>query len=178
MSRGDAAMRLRYVTGMRTRARRAVLLPSPTIFTAMGALVGTHGLLIAIWPHRTASTIGWLVGAFVARALLLRQWRRMDRGRLRAATRLWLPCVAIGVLGLPLALTVGVDPLVTSIAATLAARAVLVGMRVVGVATIATATVGGAIVLQGGSAATGELLLAIVLIAAGVVYTAPEERDA
>src|SRR6185437_1770256 len=105
-------------------------------------------------------------------------WRGIERGGLRAATRLWLPCVAAGLLGLALATSIGIDPLVTSIAATLAARALYAHRRAVALATVATAALAGAVQLHGGSAATGEMLLGFMLIASGVAYRAADRSDA
>jgi hypothetical protein len=175
MSHADAGARLRYVDGVRTRARRAVLLPSFGLLSILGIVLATRGVLRAVWPHAAIVSIAWIAGLVVARPALLRHWRGLERGaELRAGARLMLAYAAVGALALVLAIVAGVNPLITVIAAATALRARLAGMPAVALAAVATGALADALLESGVPAAAGEIVLGVALIVLGVALRAKE----
>ena len=126
-SPADAAARLRYVTELRVRTRRAALLPSPALLVPLGAVLLAHAVVLALWPDRSsAATIVWIAALVAARPALRAEWRRARRSPgLVVAARSWGACVAAVCAGSFLAAALGTDALVVAVAAGLVARAAL-----------------------------------------------------
>jgi hypothetical protein len=155
----DAAARLDYVAELRTRTRRAALLPSFTLLAALGAVLVTHGILVALWPHRPVVAYAWLAVIVAARPLLRR------RGpELLAAAWLWAACAAAALAGMVVADAAGVDPLIAAIAAALAARAAFAGRALAALATLGL----GAVIEALSPGAAAEIVVGVALIAAGI----------
>jgi hypothetical protein len=164
MSQADADARLRYVAGVRTRTRRAALLPSFTLLTALGAVLATHGVLMAAWPHHPVASLAWLAAIVVARPAL------PGAGpEILAGAWLWAACVAAALAGMVIADAAGTDPLIGAIAAALALRAAFAGMPAAALAVAATAVLVEA--LAPGPA--GEVALGASLIVAGLAVRRP-----
>jgi len=172
MSDGDAAARLRYVSGVRTRARRAALLPSYALLAALGAVLATHGVLTALFPHRAVASLAWLVAIVLVRPAL----RRRPGPEIMAAAWLWAACVAAALAGVVAADALGVDPLIAAIAGALALRGVLAGMPAAAFGALAGGVVAEALVGSGVAGASAEAALGAILIAAGLAVRAAERR--
>jgi hypothetical protein len=160
MSQSDAAARLRYVAGVRTRTRRAALLPSWALLTALGAVLATHGVLMALWPHRPVVSYAWLAAIVVARPVV-----RRAGPDILAAAWLWAACAAAAIAGMIVADALGSDALVGAIAAALALRCAFAGMPL---AALVVAAAGLAIEATTPGAAT-EIVLGAALIVVGLV---------
>jgi hypothetical protein len=154
----EAAARLRHVTELRGRARRATLLPSFALLAGLGAVLVAHGLVVAAWPHSTVAWFAWLAAVVVARPAL-----RGDAGL--PGARLWAACAAAALAGMLLAQALGLDPLLNAIGAALALRAVLARRLAAAVATVAVVA---AVDALGVSTAAGELAVGAALIAGGL----------
>jgi hypothetical protein len=161
MSQSDAADRLRYVSGVRARTRRAALLPSWGLLTALGAILATHGVLKLLWPDRPIAWFAWLAAILVVRPAL-----RRAGPDIRAAAWLWAACVAAALAGLVVALAAGTDPLIAAIAATLAVRCALAGMAG---AALAVAAAGVAVEALTPGPGT-EIALGAAMIVAGLAF--------
>jgi hypothetical protein len=159
MSQHDAAARLRYVSGVRTRARRAALLPSFALLTALGAVLATHGVLTAVWPHRPVVSLAWIVGIVAVRPAL-----RRAAPDVLAAAWLWAACAAAALAGMLAADALGTDPLIAAIAAALVARAALAGMPSAALAV----AVAGVVVETRSLGAGAEIAAGAALIVAGL----------
>jgi hypothetical protein len=159
MSQSDAADRLRYVSGVRTRTRRAALLPSFALLTAVGAVLASHGALMALWPHRPVVAYAWIAALVAARPAL-----RRAGPEILAAAWLWAACVAAALLGMVAADALGADPLIAAIAAALALRAAFSGMPAAALAILTT----GALVEALAPGAGAEIALGAALIFAGL----------
>jgi hypothetical protein len=162
MSQHDAAARLRYVAGVRTRTRRATLLPSWALLTALGAVLATHGVLRTLWPHQPVAAYAWLAAIVVARPVL-----RRAGPEILAAAWLWAACAAAALAGMIVADAAGTDPLIAAIAATLAMRSALAGMPA---AALTVAAAGVAVEALEEPGASVEIALGAALIAAGLAF--------
>lgn len=167
-SPSDAAARLRHVAELRVRTRRAALLPSPEFLVPVGAVLVAHALVLALWPHGGAATVVWIAALVVARPALRAQWRR-DRlsPGLVVAARSWGACVAAVGAGAFLAAALGIDALVTAVAAGFVVRAGLARRPVVALAALAAGTAAAALTAAGVPAPALEAALGAALIAAG-----------
>jgi hypothetical protein len=159
MSPSDAAARLRYVSGVRTRARRAALLPSWALLAALGVVLATHGVLTALWPHRPVVALAWLAAIVVVRPAL-----RRAGPDIRAAAWLWAACAAAALAGMVVADAAGTDPLIAAIAAALALRCAFAGLPLAAIAVLGAGLVVEA--LAPGPAA--EIALGAAMIVAGL----------
>jgi hypothetical protein len=178
MTPSDAAARLRYMAGVRERARRAVLLPA-FVALALGAIVVTHGALIALWPHAAVLSVAWLACLVVARPGLVWQRRRLERRRgLLGATRLRVVCGAAGVVAAVAAVVASADPLVSAAAGSVALAAYLGGVPAVALAALVAGVAGELAFVDGASQPAGELLVGAGLVAAGLACLAMERRSA
>jgi len=178
MSPSEAASRLRYMAGVRERARRAVLLPA-FVAVALGGIVVTHGALIALWPHAAVLSVAWLACLVVARPGLVWQRRRVERRRgLLGATRLRVACGAAGVVAAVVAVVASADPLVSAAAGSVALAAYLRGIPAVALAALVAGVAGELALVDGASRPAGELLVGAGLVAAGVACLAMERRSA
>jgi hypothetical protein len=178
MTPPDAAARLCYMTSVRERARRAVLLPA-FVALALGAIVVTHGALIALWPHAAVLSVAWLACLVVARPGLVWQRRRLERRRgLLGATRLRVVCGAAGVVAAVAAVVASADPLVSAAAGSVALAAYLGGVPAVALAALVAAVAGELAFVDGASQPAGELLVGAGLVAAGLACLAMERRSA
>lgn len=179
MSYADAAARLRYVSGVRARARRAVLLPTFGGLAGLGAVLATHGLLTALFAHRELTSAVWMAGIVVARPALRRQWRGPASGaELLAAARLWLGCALAAVAVAVAASAAGLDPIVAGIAAAVASRAALARMAPAALVAVAGGAVVEALLAHGVPTWAGEVVAGAGLIAAGLAARAAERRAA
>jgi hypothetical protein len=161
MSQHDAAARLRYVSGVRTRTRRAALLPSFALLTALGAVLATHGVLIALWPHRPVVSLAWIAGIVAVRPAL-----RRAAPDVLAAAWLWAACAAAALAGMLAARALGTDPLIAAIGAALVARAALASMPAAALAVAATGVLVEALSPRAGA----EIAVGAALIAAGLAF--------
>ena len=178
MTPSDAAARLRYMAGIRDRARRAVLLPA-VVALALGGIVVTHGALIALWPHAAVLSVAWLACLVVARPGLVWQRRRLERRRgLLGATRLRVACGAAGVIAAVAAIVASADPLVSAAAGSVALAAYLGGVPAVALAALVAGVAGEMAFVDGASRPAGELLVGAGLVAAGLACLAMERRSA
>ena len=178
MSPSDAAARLRYVAGVRERARRAVLLPA-FVALVLGGIVITHGALIALWPHAAVLSVAWLACLVVARPGLVWQRRRLEQRRgLLGSPRLRVACGAAGVLAAAAAVVLSADPLVSAAAGSVALAAYLGGARAVALAAVVAGVAGEMAFVDGASRPAGELIVGAGLIAGGLACLAMERRAA
>jgi hypothetical protein len=178
MSPSDAAARLRYMAGVRERARRAVLLPA-FVAVALGGIVIAHGALIALWPHAAVLSVAWLACLLVARPGLVWQRRRLERRRgLLASPRLRVACGMAGVLAAAAAVVASADPLVSAAAASVALAAYLASVPGVALAAVVAGVAGELAFVDGASPPVGEVLVGAGLIAAGLACVAMERRAA
>jgi hypothetical protein len=178
MTPSDAAARLRYMAGIRDRARRAVLLPA-FVALALGGIVVTHGALIALWPHAAVLSVAWLACLVVARPGLVWQRRRLERRRgLLGAPRLRVACGAAGVVAAVAAVVASADPLVSAAAGSVALAAYLGGVPAVALAALVAGVAGELAFVDGASRPAGELFVGAGLVAAGLACLAMERRSA
>jgi hypothetical protein len=178
MSQAEAASRLRYMASVRERARRAVLLPA-FVALALGAIVVTHGALIALWPHAAVLSVAWLACLAVARPGLVWQRRRLERRRgLLGSPRLRVACSAAGVVAAVAAIVASADPLVSAAAGSVALAAYLGGVPAVALAAVVAGVAGELALVDGASRPAGELLVGAGLVAAGLACLAMERRSA
>lgn len=178
MSRSDAAARLRYMDGVRERARRAVLLPA-SVALALGAIVASHGALLALWPHGVVLSAVWVACLAAARPGLVWQRRRLERRRgLLGRPRLRVACGAAGVVAAVAAVAASADPLVSAAAGSVALAAYLGGVPGVALAALVAGIAGELALVDGASRPAGELLVGAALIAAGLACLAIERRAA
>jgi hypothetical protein len=178
MSASDAASRLRYMDGVRARARRAVLVPA-FVAVALGAVVVVHGALIALWPHGAVLSIAWIACLIAARPGLVWQRRRLERRRgLLGRRRLRVACAVAGTIAAVAAVVASADPLVSAAAASVALAAYLGDVPAVAIAALVAGVAGEMALVDGASRPAGELLVGAGLIAAGLVYLATERRAA
>jgi hypothetical protein len=167
----DAAARLRYMTGIQTRTRRAALLPWFALLW-LGAVVAAHGALAALWPHSRAVTLAW-IGALVAIRPLVRWLRRRlaDRRGLYGSRRLRVACSGAALLAAAAAIAVGASPLVCAIALATALPAYLGGLPEIAVAVVAAGAIAVAVSADVTPAA-GDLTFGAGLIALGLAARA------
>ena len=178
MSASDAASRLRYMDGVKARARRAVLVPA-FVAVALGAVVVVHGALIALWPHGALLSIAWIACLIAARPGLVWQRRRLERRRgLQGRWRLRVACALAGTVAAVAAVVASADPLVSAAAASVALAAYLGDVPAVAIAALVAGVAGEMALVDGASRPAGELLVGAGLIAAGVVYLAAQRRVA
>jgi hypothetical protein len=178
MSPADAASRLRYMDGVRARARRAVLVPA-FVAVALGAVVVVHGALIALWPHGALLSIAWIACLIAARPGLVWQRRRLERRRgLLGRRRLRVACAVAGTVAAVAAVVVSADPLVSAAAASVALAAYLGDVPAVAIAALVAGVAGEMALVDGASRPAGELLVGAGLVAAGLVYLAAQRRAA
>jgi hypothetical protein len=178
MSPSDAAARLRYMAGVRARARRAVLVPA-FVALALGGIVVTHGALIALWPHAAVVSVAWLACLVVARPGLVWQRRRLERRRgLLGAPRLRVACAVAGALAAAAAVVASADPLVSAAAGSVALAAYLAGVPAVALAAVVAGVAGEMAFVDGASRPAGELVFGAGLVAAGLVCLVMERRAA
>jgi hypothetical protein len=179
LSPADAEARLRYVAQVRTTARRAVLIPSLGLLIGLGVVVATHGALTALWPHGAVVTVAWVAALVLARPAL-RRWGTgsvLPRG-VERSLRLPLLCAAAAVSAGVVADLVGLNPLITAIAAGTALRAALGGMPAVAAGALLAGAVGDAMLLEGVGPSTADLLIGAALVGGGLALAARERRRA
>ena len=178
MSASDAASRLRYMDGVRARARRAVLVPA-VVAVALGAVVAVHGALIALWPHAALLSIAWIACVVVARPGFVWQRRRLERRRgLLGRRRLRVACAVAGTVAAVGAVVASADPLVSAAAASVALAAYLGDVPTVAIAALVAGVAGELALVDGASRPTGELLVGAGLAGAGLVYLAAQRGAA
>jgi hypothetical protein len=166
------------MSGVRERARRAVLLPA-FVALALGGIVITHGALIALWPHAGVLSLAWLGCLVVARSGLIWQRRRLETRRgLLGSPRLRVACAVAGVVAAVAAVIASADPLVSAAAASVALAAYLGGVPAVALAAVVAGVAGELALVDGASRPAGELLVGLGLIAAGLACVAVERRAA
>jgi hypothetical protein len=170
VSHHAAAARLRHLSEVRRRARRAALAPSSALL-ALGAVAVIHGALALAWPHAAVLSAVW-VGAVVAVRPVLRRARR--RRGLEAARRLPFVCAAVAVAIAAVSVAAGASPLVSAVATAGALAASLAGMPAIAAAAMVSGLTGDALVAQGLAPAAGELIAGAGLLAAGLAGAARE----
>lgn len=176
MSGADAASRLRYVAGVQTRARRAVLAPS-FLLVSLGALVLSHAVLVAVWPRGAGITVFWIAAVVAARPGLLWLRRRIEeRQGLRGAMRLRLICAAAALTAAALAFGLGASPFVSAIAVATGVSAYLAGMPTVALAAVLIGVVGDELLANGVSSSVGELVFGAGLVIVGLICHATERE--
>lgn len=149
---------------MRAQTRRAVLLPSFTVLVVVGAVVATHGVVAGLWPDSTAASVVWVAGLLAVRPLLRRPV---------ASPRLAARCAAVGVAVAALAALAGANPLISGLAAMLAARAWLARMPLSAVAALPAGALVDAALLELPTAAS-EVVVGAALAVAGLALRAWE----
>jgi hypothetical protein len=170
----DAAARLRYVTGVQQRTRRAALAPSFALL-AMGAIVLVHGVLSTAWPHAALVSAVWVAGAIAARPAL--RWLRnriSQRRGLHGSARARLIVGAAGLATAAAAVALGADPLISAIAAGTAVSAYLAGMPSIAAAAVLVGAIADVAVAEDLTPAAGEIVFGAGLIAIGLVARARE----
>jgi hypothetical protein len=170
----DAAARLRYVSSVQERTRRALLAPSYALIL-LGALVAVRGALATVWPHAALVTITWLAVIIAARPLLLWLRRRLEAQRgIYSSLRLRLGVGAAGLAAAAVAIGFGVNPFLASIAAATAVTTYLAGLPGIAAAALVAGIVADVVAAEGSTPAAGELLFGAALIAVGRVSRARE----
>lgn len=172
----DAAARLRYLSGVRERTRRATLAPSLAL-VALGAVLLAHGFLKTVWPHATVASIVLIVGVVAIRPLA-RWWivRSAERRGLHGSMRLRVACGAAGVAGVAVAIAIGANPLISAIAAATAVAAYLAGLPTLSAAAVAAGLFGDVMIAHGMAPSVGELIIGAGLIALGTAGHANERH--
>jgi hypothetical protein len=165
----DAAARLRYVTSVQERTRRAALAPSYALIL-LGALVVVHGALATVWPHAALITITWVAVIIAIRPVLLWLRRRLEKRRgLYGSLRLRLGVGAAGLCAAAVAIAFGANPFLASIAAATAVTAYVGGLPSIATAAIVVGIVADVVAAEGATPAAGELVFGAGLIAVGFV---------
>jgi len=172
----DAAARLRYVAGVRERARRAVLAPSLAL-VALGVVVVTHGVVKTMWPHATLVWIVLVAGAVAVRPVV--RWliaRSGERRGFHGGMRLRVACGAAGALAAAIAVWMGASPLISATATATAVAAYLAGLPELSLAAVGAGVAGEAMLTHGIAPSIGELVIGVALIAVGTVGHARERH--
>ena len=173
----DAAARLRYVSGVRERTRRAALAPSLAL-VALGTVVLTHGVLKTVWPHATVAWIVLVVGVLAVRPAM--RWliiRSEERRGLHASMRLRFACGAAGVGAAAVAVWMGANPVISAATAATAVAAFLAGLPELSVTIVAAGLTGEAMIAHGIAPSVGELVIGVALIAVGAIGRARERHS-
>jgi len=176
LSPSQAAHRLRYLSEVQRRTRRASLSPAFGLLV-VGALALAHGVVITLWPH---SRVDWLVlvAALVA-VRPLQRWlgRRLERQGLegRQAVRVASGAAALGFV--VLALATGANPLVSGLTAATALMAFFASMPLVSLATTGVGLIGDFAIQQGLAAGTGQILVGAGFLAIALLTSAWEGRS-
>ena len=173
----DAAARLRYVRGVRERARRAALAPSLAL-VVLGAVLLAHGLLRTLWPHTALVSIIFLATVFAIRPVV--RWliaRSEERRGLQSSVRLRVLCGVAGILGVAIAIVIGANPLISAIAAAAAAAAYLSGLPALSASAIAGGILGDMMIARGIPLSAGELTIGAGLVSLGVLGHAKERHQ-
>jgi hypothetical protein len=174
LSARDAAARLRYVSGVRERTRRATLEPSLAL-VALGAIVLAHGFLKTLWPHAAVVSVILVAAAVVIRPGLRWLIARLEEGRgLRGSMRLRVACGAAGALGVSVAIAIGANPLISAIAAATAVAAYLAGLPALSAAAVAAGLIGDVMIAHGIAPSVTEVIVGAGLIVAGAAGHAKE----
>jgi hypothetical protein len=176
LSATQAADRLRYLTEVQRRTRRASLSPAFGLLV-VGVVAVAHGLVITLWPH---TSVEWLVlVAAIVAVRPLHRWlrRRLERKGLegRRSVRFASGAAALGFV--VLAVATGANPLVSGLTAATALMAFFAGMPVVSLAATAVGLVGDFAIRQGLSAGTGQILVGAAFLAIGLLTSAWEGRS-
>jgi hypothetical protein len=170
----DAAARLRYVTGVQQRTRRAALAPSLALL-ALGGIVLVHGVLTTVWPHAALVSAVWIAGAIAARpALRWLRHRLAQRRGLHGSPRLRLVVGAVGLATAAAAVALGAAPIISAIAAGTAVSAYLAGMPSIAAAAVLVGAIADVAVAEDLTPAAGEIVFGAGLIAVGLVARARE----
>ncbi len=178
VSHADAAARLRHVAGVQQRVRRASLTPSFALL-AVGAIAVCHGVLATLSPHARTLSVLWVVALIAARPGLRVLHRRLDRRRgLESSGRLRLACAAAAAAFVAVAVVIGADPFVSAIAAATALAAYLAGMTAVAIAALGVGVAGDVMIGHGLAPATGQMVVGVGLLAAGLISLAREREHA
>jgi hypothetical protein len=173
----EAATRLRYLSEVQQRTRRAALSPAFGLLF-VGAIAVTHGLVVTVWPHSRVEWLVWL-GALVAVRPLMR-WLRRRLEQRRGFESGWharLACAAAALAFLVLAFGTGANPLVSALIAATALMAYLASMPLVSLAAIGVGLVGDFAIRQGLPVGTGQLLVGAALVAIGIATSVWEEKS-
>jgi hypothetical protein len=176
LSSSQAADRLRYLTEVQRRTRRASLSPAFGLFV-VGVVALTHGLVVTLWPH---SSLEWLVLVLAIVAVRpLHRWlrRRLESRGLegRQGVRLASGAAAVGFV--ILAVATGANPLVSGLTAATALMAFFASMPVVSLTATAVGLIGDFAIRQGLSAGTGQILVGAAFLAIGLLTSAWERRS-
>ncbi len=176
LSARDAADRLRYLSGVRERTRRATLAPSLAL-VALGAVLLAHGLLKTLWPNATVVSVVLIAGVVTIRPLV-RWWivRAEERRGLRGSMRLRVACGAAGVVGVAVAIAIGANPLISAIAAATAVAAYLAGLPTLSAAAVAAGLIGDVMIARGMPPSVGEIIIGAGLIVLGTAGHANERQ--
>lgn len=173
----DAAARLRYVSGVRERTRRAALAPSLAV-AALGAVVLTHGVLKTVWPHATAAWIVLVAGLLAVRPAI--RWliaRSEERRGLHAGIRLRFACGAAGVVAAAVAIWMGANPVISATTSATAVAAYLAGLPELSVVIAGAGLTGEVMIAHGIAPSLGELVIGAALIAVGAFGHARERHS-
>lgn len=173
----DAATRLRYLSEVQQRTRRAALSPAFGLLF-VGAIAVTHGLAVTLWPHSRVEWLVWL-GALVAVRPLMRWLRRRleQRRGIEGQWRARVACAAAAVGFLVLAFGTGANPLISALTAATALMAYLASMPLVSLAAIGVGLIGDFAIRQGLPVGTAQVLVGAALIAIGIASSVWEERS-
>lgn len=174
MDPAHAAARLRYVSGVQERARRAALAPSFALI-ALGLIVLAHGAVAAAWPRAALASIVWVAAAIAVRPVLRILRRRMAEQRgLHGLTRLRLATGAVGLATAGVAIALGTDPLISAIAVATALPAYLAGLPSIALSAVIVGAIADTVVAENAAPAVGELIFGAGLLAVGLVCRAQE----
>jgi hypothetical protein len=176
MNEADAAARLRYVSEVRQRTRRAATVIPSWVLPSLGALLVARGLLMRYEPGLRLPSTGVFVGLLVARTVLWRylSHRRQRRGGVVQATRYQqAPMIGAIVVGL----LAPIDAGLLALAAALALSAWITGQIQIAAATVGLGIATSALILQGTSAWSALVMFGAGLMALGVARALTRGED-
>jgi hypothetical protein len=177
MSGAEAAARLRYAAGVRTRTRRAVLGPGLALLV-LGAVVVVHAALMELWPHDAGVAASWLFALLGARLIFVLRRRRVQwRRGIVGAPHLRVAVAAAALAGTAAAIAVGANLLVSTISAVTAVAAYGAGIPSIAAAAVVTGAIGDVVLAEGVPRPTAELLFGVGLIAVGIASRVRERAE-
>lgn len=177
MNEADAAARLRYVSEVRQRTRRAATVIPAWALPSLGALLVARGLLMRYDNRLQLPSTGLLVTLLIARTVVRRylSHRRQRRGGVVQAARYQqAPVIAAIVVGF----LAPIDAGLLALAAALALSAWITGQLPIAAATVGLGIATSALVMQGAPEWTALVVFGAGLIALGAprALTGGEDR--
>lgn len=174
MDPAHAAARLRYVSGIQERTRRAAVAPSFALI-ALGLIVMTHGAVATAWPHAALASIVWVAVAIAVRpALRVLRLRTAEQRGVHGLTRLRIATGVVGLATAGFAIALGANPLISAVAVATALTAYLAGLPSIALSAVVVGAIADTMIAENAAPAVGELIFGAGLLALGLVCRARE----